>query len=244
MRNFLLLTSVLSLGAVFQVSADYSFLHPHTPIELKPVSLENSYQTASVCFLGLGCGDEAQFKVTDDNLTIDTAELCKQKGFGLTSCPLPAYPFELCPDNPLYFAQCKENRSRACDEAGYVNSCAPGEVLDVSQACPYDNSYQKCICNPCEGYSYSYAEATSEGYEADGSCVSCSAIKYRRKVNDCAGFKACDCGGEIGTEECLSGTEKRFATCKECYVACPSGTIDVTNYWCGGGAKCYVGTVK
>lgn len=239
MRNLIFLTTVF-ISASALAKPDVLSLYTHIPIELKPVSFDNAYQVAAVCFLGLGCGDDAKFQTVEDNLTIDPKELCKQDGYILTSCSLPSYPALACPHDAALFKECKENRSRACTEGGYVSDCNPGQVLNPDQACPYDNSFQKCQCTPCDGYIYSYAEATISGYVVDGSCMSCSEVKYKRKINDCAGFMECECGGEIGTDECMSGNVKMFAKCKACYVNCPSGTIDVNNYWCGGGAKCYV----
>lgn len=50
----------------------------------------------------------------------------------------------------------------------------------------------------------------------DGSCSSCGTIYYKRKENPCSGFKTCDCGGEIGTNTCISGSITKYQTCKEC----------------------------
>lgn len=196
-------------------------------LELK-LSVPGEWQRlAAVCFLGIGCGDEAKFAKVDDNFAIDTVNQCKNEGFTVTSCSLPSYPNVVCTYNPNYYAECKEDKPRACKEAGYVTSCGTGYVLDTSQTCPYDSSYKKCKCDPCSGYDYTYDQATATGYVADGFCMSCGTTKYKRKNNPCIGYNVCECGGESGSASCTSGTVQKFDTCHPCcenkcsLVSCP-----------------------
>ena len=220
MRNLLLSSVTLLLVPAVSVAApDFpSHTHTYTPIELEPISdIPASLKLASVCFLGAGdCGDAGFNTVGGEDYTRPTSELCIEAGYATTSCALPNYLYDRCPDNDAYYRSCREDKARACKEAGYVLSCGDGYILDNTQLCPYDSSYKKCKCNPCDDYAYTYAQATASGYVTDGSCNSCGTIRYKRKENPCSGFKTCDCGGEIGTKTCISGSITKYQVCKEC----------------------------
>ena len=165
---------------------DYDFsldTHTYTPTP-KPAPLSNSFKTAGVCFLGYGdCGNAGFSSLkSDDDYKVDAVAQCKNEGFFVTSCSLPSYPTGVCPYNNAYFAKCVENKQRACKENGYTEtSCANGKVVDTT--CSYDANYKKCKCDPCSGYDYTYAQANAQGYVPDGSCLSYSESKYKRKEN-------------------------------------------------------------
>ena len=220
MRNLLLSSATLLLVPAVSVAApDFpSHTHTYTPIELEPISdIPASLKLASVCFLGAGdCGDARFSSLDGEDYTRPTSELCIEAGYATTSCALPNYLYDRCPDNDAYYRSCREDKVRACKEAGYVLSCDDGYILDNIQLCPYDSSYKKCKCNPCDDYAYTYAQATASGYVIDSSCNSCGTIRYKRKENPCSGFKTCDCGGEIGTKTCISGSITKYQVCKEC----------------------------
>ena len=220
MRNLLLSSVTLLLVPAVSVAApDFpSHTHTYTPLELEPISdIPASLKLASVCFLGAGdCGDARFSSLDGEDYTRPTSELCIEAGYATTSCALPNYLYDRCPDNDAYYRSCREDKVRACKEAGYVLSCDDGYILDNIQLCPYDSSYKKCKCNPCDDYAYTYAQATASGYVTDGSCNSCGTIRYKRKENPCSGFKTCDCGGEIGTKTCISGSITKYQVCKEC----------------------------
>lgn len=191
-------------------------------------------------------------------------EICTD--YPYTSCTLPAYLSDPCPEDDTRYKACIEDTARACSEAGYSQTCPDGYVSEVVDSCPYDSSYTKCQCNPCSGYDYTYEQATAEGYVVDGFCLSCGTTKYKRKNNPCTGFLSCDCGGEIGTDTCKSGTVTKYAVCKTCCdnecteASCPTGYVcrfeacsnkycitgcaanyfDLDNYWCDGALRCWL----
>ena len=211
-------------------NAILEYTHTNTPVP-EPASLANSYKTAAVCFLGFGeCGD-GSFSKSDEDFTVDTVKQCQNEGYTITSCAAPQYPSGQCPYNSNYYASCKDDTARACKEAGYDTSCNDGYIKDSSQICPYNSSYYKCKCNPCDGYAYTQAQANADGYVADGSCNSCGTTKYKRKNNPCTGFLTCECGGQIGTQTCKSGSVTKYAVCKTCCenkcseTTCPAGYV-------------------
>lgn len=129
--------------------------------------INNSYQTASICFIGFGeCGDNTDFSKSDDGFSLPD---CASIGYPLTSCTPPGYPDKFCPYDSSYFAACRENRPKACADAGYVTNCSKGEILDPDALCPHDGSYGNCICNPCSGYDYTYEEATEKATKSTAS---------------------------------------------------------------------------
>ena len=243
--------------------------HTYTPVP-EPASLANSYKTAAVCFLGFGeCGD-GSFSKSDEDFTVDTVKQCQNEGYTITSCAAPQYPSGQCPYNSNYYASCKDDTARACKEAGYDTSCNDGYIKDSSQICPYNSSYYKCKCNPCDGYAYTQAQANADGYVADGSCNSCGTTKYKRKNNPCTGFLTCECGGQIGTQTCKSGSATKYQVCKPCcenrcsQTSCPDGYLcelescsnkycitgcaigygDLENYWSDGQLKCWLNGIS
>ncbi len=200
MKKSVLLISLLSGTALmFPRLTIASGFPTHTHISTpKPepafsfIDMSRSFKTASVCFLGAGdCGD-ARFSSLDgdDDYKVDTVQQCKNEGYSVTSCSLPAYPSGQCPYNGTYFAKCVEDRPRACKEAGFTEtSCPSGYITD--RTCPYVSSYITCKENPCSGYS------TCECGAAVGAsiCYSGSTAKYSACENcdPCPGYY--ECGG-------------------------------------------------
>ena len=200
MKKSVLLISLLSGTALmFPRLTIASGFPTHTHISTpKPepafsfIDMSRSFKTAAVCFLGAeNCGD-ARFSSLegDDDYKVDTVQQCKNEGYSVTSCSLPAYLSGQCPYNSAYFAKCAEDRPRACKEAGFAEtSCPSGYITD--RTCPYDSSYITCKENPCSGYS-----SCECGAAAGASiCYSGSTAKYSACENcdPCPGYY--DCGG-------------------------------------------------
>ena len=227
MRNLLLSSATLLLVPAVSVAApDFpSHTHTYTPIELEPISdIPASLKLASVCFLGAGdCGD-ARFSSLDgdDDYKVDTVQQCKNEGYSVTSCSLPAYPSGQCPYNGTYFAKCVEDKVRACKEAGFTEtSCPSGYITD--RTCPYDSSYITCKENPCSGYS------TCECGAAAGAsiCYSGSTAKYSACENcdPCPGYYECGGSWQYCEGSVCSADSSRCSTyCSSDYFpySCPS----------------------
>lgn len=165
--------------------------YTHTyQLELKPASLnpKGTFKTASVCFLGVGdCGTGGGFDKSD-GLDIDTANQCKNEGYTVTSCNVPEYLNGECPYNSSYFSGCVSDTDRACTDLGFVKACSDNEKPNTSSVCEYNSNYFKCSCAPCDGFDYTHAQATADGYLADGSCQSCNETRYKRKCAPCDGY--------------------------------------------------------
>ena len=110
-------------------------------------------------------------------------------------------------------------------------TCETGKVGDTGDVCPYNSSYKKCICNPCNGYDYTASEATEQGYTMGESCNSCGTLKYKRTANVCEGYLECDAGGATGADVCYSGSVKKFS---ECLDECASQGYIYTKDDCTG----------
>ena len=161
---------------------------------------------------------------------IDPDTWCKNNGYEITGCQVPQYPQGACPYGSGYYKSCETDNIRACKELGYSLTCEAGKVGDTNQSCPYNESYKKCVCNPCGGYGYTASEANAQGYTPGEVCNSCGTMKYKRSANACDGFKECTDGGAAGAEVCYSGSLKKFSECKE--VCDPKFQYDSSN--CAG----------
>ena len=226
MRNLLLSSVTLLLVPAVSVAApDFpSHTHTYTPIELEPISdIPASLKLASVCFLGAGdCGDAGFNTVGGEDYTRPTSELCIEAGYATTSCALPNYLYDRCPDNDAYYRSCREDKARACKEAGFTEtSCPSGYITD--RTCPYDSSYITCKENPCSGYS------TCECGAAAGAsiCYSGSTAKYSACENcdPCPGYYECGGSWQYCEGSVCSADSSRCSTyCSSDYFpySCPS----------------------
>ena len=175
--------------------------------------------THNGCPAGYVKGDECPYDSKFVKDCIDPDTWCKNNGYNVTSCSVPKYPANPCPYKSSLYKSCETDNIRACKELGYSLTCETGKIGDSAQACPYNSSYKKCICNPCSGYDYTAAQASAPGYVPGEVCNSCGTMKYKRKGEDCDGFWECDDGGAPGAEVCYSGNVKKFS---ECNIICGS----------------------
>ena len=177
----------------------------------------------------------------------DRPNSCPQLGYPFTSCPSGYSLYDPCPVSSKYYKECKKDPN--CEDLGYVSSCPEGQIPDLSDVCPEDGNWYKCICDPCEGYEYTYEQATAEGYIVNGAgCQSCDVMKYKRKPAPCVGYNydnmncnVTSCGNLEGGS-CRSGNVTKYEKCTPCPVTCPSGQENMDTYWCSSAWRCLMPT--
>ena len=162
----------------------------------------------------------------DENyLKCDETAWCKQNGYNTETCSLPSFVDGQCPNGKPYYKQCKEDRPRACREAGYVNSCSPGRLYATSNRCPYDNSYGKC-CNDAQskGCPSNY-KVTCDPSRGSSGTDTCGYTCYRCCSDECSRGSKNYTGSYATTTECGS-------TCRYC-KDCTSGSTSYSGSYVG-----------
>ena len=136
-----------------------TYTHTHQ-LELKPASLDNSYKTASVCFLGVGDCNGDGF-----DMSVDTAQQCLNEGFVKLNCSSVQQIENACPYNSAY--------GKSCICASDLITC-PADKSGVGEAC--DGKYASCSCNA--EYQYNSSNCTSprsvSGSSCNGKYMECS----------------------------------------------------------------------
>ncbi|MBQ8631915.1 MAG: hypothetical protein IJ479_09410, partial [Alphaproteobacteria bacterium] len=138
-----------------------------------------------------------------------------------------------CPNGKPYYKQCKEDRPRACREAGYVNSCSPGRLYATTNRCPYDKSYGKCCtASPSAGCPSSYA-VTCDPARGSSGTDTCGYTCYRCCSDECSRGSKNYTGSYATTTECGS-------TCRYC-KDCTSGSTSYSGSYVGSSecGNCY-----
>ena len=202
-------------------------------------------------------------KRDDYYLKCDAVTWCKQNGYNTTSCSLPSYLDTQCPNGKPYYKQCKEDRPRACREAGYVNSCSPGRLYATTNRCQWDSSYGKCCtASPSAGCPSNYsvncdASRWSSGTDTCGyTCYRCCDDTCSRGSKDYTGSKAgtTECGsicrycntscssGSTSYSGSIVGYNECGSACRSCSTSCPSGTSTTNPGGCGGSTTNECGT--
>ena len=157
------------------------------------------------------------------------AQWCKDNGYNTTSCSVPQYPSEQCPNGELLYKSCKTDSTQACKELGYTNSCPSGQKLKKNSGrCTYDSSYGTC-CTPsgCP----SYTSLTSSSYGTNGTDGCEYACYYTCDPNCPDGTSASDPGGCGGSTRNGCGN----VTCYYPYQSCCSYTT--TEAYCSAQCK-------
>ena len=142
----------------------------------------------------------------DHYLKCDAKTWCEQNGYKTSSCALPSFVNNQCPNGYPLYQGCKEDRPRACREQGYVNSCSPGRLYATSGRCPWDNSYGTCCsAAPSAGCPSNYG-------------VDCDASRGSSGTDKC-GYTCYRCCSDV----CPSGSKNysgSYASTTECGSTC------------------------
>ena len=234
------LNAAVLLSSLSKSSHYHSHIHTLSHLDLSPFSPNlfpeltdnQSYQTASVCFItdAGNCGAD-KFGNTetsdggggggnpDDHGTPE--DLCKQAGYTNTPCPEGSKPSSYCPYDSSYHSNCE-----CSSEYNQVCDTSIGEK-GVGVAC--NGKYKEC-CSSCEGYDYT---SIPSGYVSNGECQSCDGKKYKIKCDPQKYVLAPTCGtlGGYGNT-CTDDGGTYYAECK-----CPN------NYeWSSSQKKCVCAT--
>ncbi|MDY4841586.1 MAG: hypothetical protein SO314_04400 [Alphaproteobacteria bacterium] len=199
----------------------------------------------------------------DHYLKCDAVTWCKQNGYNTTSCSLPSYLDTQCPNGEPYYKQCKEDRPRACREAGYVNSCSPGRLYATTDRCHWDSSYGKCCtASPSDGCPSNYSVNCDASRGSSGTDT-CGYTCYRCCDDTCSRGSKDYTGSQAGTTECGSicrycntlcssgstsysgsvvGYNECGNACRSCSTSCPSNTSTSDPGGCGGSTTNECGT--
>ena len=199
-------------------NAILEYTHAYTPVP-EPASsfadMSRSYQTAGICFLGVGdCDPNVSFASSgsssggNDDYTVDTSNQCLNEGFSKQNCNSVQTIDGVCPYNSAYGLGCK------C--ASNLVSCPAGQV-GVGESC--DEMYASCECDPvlvaCSAKENGTGASCGGRYE---SCV-CKP-EYQYTSSNCSyprSVSGDSCGGQYTDCVCPAGVDEGPYGCAEYY---------------------------
>lgn len=205
------------------ISRSISHTYTTHTLELEPASfidMQNSYQTAAICFLGSNCDDKASFNKGEENYSLNTEEQCTNEGYAKSTCNEAQEMTHVCPYNSNYGTGCKCKPNLVT-----CNSTQKG----VGPAC--GGKYVSCSCNPEFQYNASNCSSprSPTGTSCGGSYNTCSCPKgVSAGAYGCKEYYASPCGSVCKTAN-TDNCHKRTA------VAAPYGCM---NYFADCSSKC------
>ena len=188
-------------------NAILEYTHTYTPIP-EPASsfadISRSYQTAGICFLGVGdCDPNVGFGKGDSDYTMDTAAQCRNEGF-VNSCSSGYCMDGSCSYNASYgkciAENCPTNSSPTCTGAVVGKTACGGNC-------------KQCCSDTCASGSKSYTGSYASTTECGTKCYYCN--------TSCSSGSTSYTGSVVGYNEC--GT-----ACKSCSTTCSSGSLSYT----------------
>ena len=199
-------------------NAILEYTHTYTPIP-EPASsfadISRSYQTAGICFLGVGdCDPNVGFASSgsssggNDDYTVNTTSQCLNEGFSKQNCNSVQTIDGVCPYNSAYGLGCK------C--ASNLVSCPAGQV-GVGESC--NGQYASCQCDPallaCS------SKEVGQGASCGGKYQSCVCKpEYQYTSSNCSyprSVSGDSCGGQYTDCVCPTGVDEGQYGCAEYY---------------------------
>lgn len=181
-----------------------------------------------------GCPEmQAAYEVCDRDsnyVKCDKATWCKNNNYKTSSCSLPSYLDQQCPNGEKLYKGCKENKPQACKDIGYTQTCPSGQKLyNTTNRCSWDNSFGKC-CTPSGCPAHTSLTGTYGNSGSDDGCG--YACKYTCNMSCPSGTSETNPGGCGGSVKNGCNTK----TCYNPYKACCTPYASETN--------CYYGTTS
>ena len=199
-------------------NAILEYTHTYTPVP-EPASsfadMSRSYQTAGICFLGVGdCDPNVGFDSSgsssggNDDYTVNTTSQCLNEGFSKQNCNSVQTIDGVCPYNSAYGLGCK------C--ISNLVSCPAGQV-GVGESC--DGQYASCQCDPA--LKTCSSKEVGQGASCGGKYQSCVCkSEYIYNSSNCSyprSVSGDSCGGQYTDCICPAGVDEGQYGCAEYY---------------------------
>ena len=199
-------------------NAILEYTHTYTPVP-EPASsfadMSRSYQTAGICFLGVGdCDPNVGFDSSgsssggNDDYTVNTTSQCLNEGFVRQNCNSVQTIDGVCPYNSAYGLGCK------C--ISNLVSCPAGQV-GVGESC--DGQYASCQCDPA--LKTCSSKEVGQGASCGGKYQSCVCkSEYIYNSSNCSyprSVSGDSCGGQYTDCICPTGVDEGQYGCAEYY---------------------------
>lgn len=178
-------------------------------------------------------------------------------------CPTSSQRYKLISCRSGFNASGNTCIAASCSSAGYYAS-VPSRQICTKISLGALTCYNNCRAVSCSGYSIS-CSSMPENAQSVAKCGDCNSDASNCddnvcKVSQCAnGYKIANGGTACIAlddtcpdgyyKECETGTQgdpqytEAGSACYQCKpkpVGCPSGTLDLNNYWCNGALQCFL----